>query len=291
MRSVTLSRRDFMQRAGAAGFAISGAGGLLAACGGIEGESAKRTATPSATAAVNHPKVPFERLDFANWPLYIDKQVIKDFEAETGAKVKYVEEINDNEEFFGKIRQPLASGDDIKRDIIVLTDWMAARLVRLSYVQEIDTLNRDGQIRRFTGNDYTQDLTRGNLAMAQAYSGDVIQLKAANPDLEFVIPEEGATLWSDNMLIPINAAEPYGAEAYMNYVYDPKVAAKVAAYVNYVTPVVGAKEELAKTDPKLAEDELIFPSEETLANLHPFVTLTEDEERQMTEAYQAVIGA
>ena len=119
----------------------------------------------------------------------------------------------------------------------------------------------------------------------------MIQLKASNPDLEFVIPEEGATLWSDNMLIPAGAAEPYGAEAYMNYVYDPEVAAQIAAYVNYVTPVVGAKEILAQKDPELAENELIFPSEETLANLHPFVNLTEEEEAQMTEAYQAVIGA
>ncbi len=77
----------------------------------------------------------------------------------------------------------------------------------------------------------------------------------------------------------------------MNYVYEPEVAAKIAAYVNYVTPVVGAKQVLAKSDPELAENELIFPSEDTLANLYPFVTLTEDEERQMTEAYQAVIGA
>ena len=390
MRSVTLSRRDFMQRAGAAGFAISGAGGLLAACGGIEGESAKRTATPSATAAVNHPKVPFERLDFANWPLYIDKQVIKDFEAETGAKVKYVEEINDNEEFFGKIRQPLASGDDIKRDIIVLTDWMAARLVRLSYVQEIDKknipnasnlqpglaspkwdperrfslpwqsgmtaigydkkkvgreitsyedmfdpefkgrvsmlsdardaanflllragkkpedstiddvlaaieeidkLNRDGQIRRFTGNDYTTELTKGNVWIAQAYSGDMVQLKADNPDLEFVIPEEGATIWTDNMMIPVSSENQYAAETMMNFVYDPEVAAKVAAEVNYVTPVKGAREALEASDPELAANELIFPSDETLAKLHPYVDLTEEEEKRMNEAMQAVVGA
>jgi spermidine/putrescine transport system substrate-binding protein len=161
----------------------------------------------------------------------------------------------------------------------------------LAAIEELDKANRSGQIRRFTGNDYTTDLTKGNLWITQAYSGDVIQLQADNPDLEFVIPDEGATLWSDNMLMPAKASDPYAAETYMNYVYDPQVAARIAAYVNYVTPVRGAKEELMKKDPKLAENELIFPSDETLANLHPFVNLTEDEERQMNEAMQAVVGA
>jgi spermidine/putrescine transport system substrate-binding protein len=161
----------------------------------------------------------------------------------------------------------------------------------LSAIQEIDKANRSGQIRRFTGNDYTTDLTKGNLWLCQAYSGDIIQLQADNPDLEFVIPEEGATLWSDNMLMPAKAADPYAAETYMNYVYDPAVAAKIAAYVNYVTPVRGAKEELAKTDPKLASNQLIFPSDETLAKLHPYVDLNEADERRMNEAMQAVVGA
>jgi spermidine/putrescine transport system substrate-binding protein len=382
-----LSRRDFLRRTGSAGVVLA-TPGLIAACGGIEGSAKEPSKAPT---SVNHPKGPIDELSISNWPLYIDKQVNKDFQSEFNVgEFTYTEDVNDNEEFFGKIRQPLAQDKPIGRDIVVLTDWMAARMLTLGYlepidkdnvpnfknlqpglrspvwdserqyslpwqsgmtaigvntketggpissfqdffdpkfkgrismfvdprdavnfillrdgidpaeatiddvltaVDEIDKLNRDGQIRRFTGNDYTQDLSRGNLAMAQAYSGDVIQLQKDNPDLQFVIPDEGATLWSDNMLIPAGAAEPYGAEAYMNYVYEPEVAARIAAYVNYVTPVVGAKEVLAKQDPKLAENELIFPSEETLSNLHPFVTLTEDEERQMTEAYQAVIGA
>jgi spermidine/putrescine transport system substrate-binding protein len=161
----------------------------------------------------------------------------------------------------------------------------------LAAIEELDKINRSGQIRRFTGNDYTTDLTKGNLWIVQAYSGDIIQLQADNPDLRFVIPEEGATLWSDNMLIPKGAAHPYAAEEWMNYVYEPEVAAKIAAYVNYVTPVVGAREALAKDDPKLAENQLVFPSDETLAKLHPFPTLSEDEERQMNEAMQAVVGA
>ena len=65
-----------------------------------------------------------------------------------------------------------------------------------------------------------------------------------------MIPEEGATIWTDNMLMPKNAQHYYAAETFMNYVYDPEIAAQIAAYVNYVTPVVGAKEELAKKDPE-----------------------------------------
>lgn len=386
------SRRTFVQRMGAAGFAISGASAFLAACGGIEGENegsdgAEKTATPE---AVSHPKVEFDQLNFANWPLYIEKKVLKDFEKQFGAKVKYTEEINDNEEFFGKIRQPLSAGQDIKRDIVVLTDWMAARMVRLDYVQpldkknipnaanlqpslqdptwdagrklsmpwqsgmtalgynkkkvgreirsindlfdpkfkgrvsmlsdareaanvmllrkgkkpqdatiddvlaaieEVDAENRKGQIRRFTGNDYTTDLTKGNIWIAVAYSGDMVQLKADNPDLDFVIPEEGGTIWTDNMMLPKTSKNQYAAETMINYVYDPVVAAKIAAYVNYVTPVVGAQEELAKSDPETAENPLIFPDEATLANLYPYVDLDEAEERQMNEAMQAVVGA
>ena len=385
-----ISRRTFVQRLGAAGLAVSGASTLLAACGGIEGENqdgAKKTPTPE---AVNHPKVDFDHLNFANWPYYIDKKVLKDFEKEFGAKVKYTEEINDLEEFFGKIRQPLSAGQDIKRDIVVLTDWMAARMVRLGYVQplddknipnkknlqpaladpawdkgrklslpwqsgmtgigynkkkvgreirslndlfdpkfkgrmsmlsdardasnfllmragkrpedatiddvlgaieEIDAENRKGQIRRFTGNDYTTDLAKGNLWICQAYSGDIVQLQADNPDVAFIIPEEGGTIWTDNMQIPKTSTNQYAAEVMMNYAYDPEVAAKIAAYVGFVSPVVGTREKLAESDPEMADDPLMFPDEATLANLHPYVNLNEDEEKQMNEAMQAVVGA
>ena len=119
-----------------------------------------------------------------------------------------------------------------------------------------------GQIRQFTGNNYAQLLAQGTIAACIAWSGDVIQLQFDNPDIKFVIPEAGGMLWSDNMLIPINAQHKANAEAWMNYYYDPKVAAELAAWVNYICPVDGAQEELAKTDPKLAENPLIFPSED-----------------------------
>src|SRR3954463_6744702 len=382
-----VSRRQLIRRLGAAGLTMSSAGTLLAACGGVKGTDQGGPKTTSAS----HPKTAIKELDFSNWPLYIDKKVLKNFEKQyPGSNVKYTEEINDNEEFFGKVRQQLQQGDSLNRDIVVLTDWMAARWVAAGWVEpkdkknipneknlvanlqhpkgdpnrnfslpwqsgmtaigynpkktgrklnsigdlfdpkfkgkvtmlsdphdsaglmvllagkktedagiddvlagieKINQENKKGQIRRFTGNDYTTDLAKGNVWVAVAYSGDIVQLKKNNPKLEFLIPEEGAVSFTDNMMMPQKPPHPYAAETMMNYVYDPVVAAKIAAEGNYVTPVDGAKEEAAKIDPKLAANQLIFPDAATRAKVHPYVTLTPAEERQMNEAMQKVVGA
>src|SRR3954453_1550249 len=384
----SVSRRHFVRTLGASALAVSSAGTLLAACGGTEGTD--KGGDASKPVSVTHAKTAISELDFSNWPLYIDKQVLKDFDKKYGGKTKYVEDINDNDEFNGKVQESLRRGRSIDRDIVVLTDWMVARWLRAGWIEPIDKKNvpnaknlqptlaspkfdpkrqytlpwqsgmtaigynpektgrklgsvndlfdpkfkgrvtmlqdwRDsaglvlladgkktadatldgvmgaidrlgaesdkGQIRKFTGNDYTRGFASGDLWAVLAYSGDVVQLKADNPKLEFLIPDEGALIWTDNMLIPQKPPHAYAAETMMNYVYDPAVAAKIAAYVNYVTPVRGAKEELAKTDPKLANNQLIFPDEATLAQLHPFPNLNAEDERQMNEAMQAVVGA
>jgi spermidine/putrescine transport system substrate-binding protein len=382
-----VSRRQLVKRLGAAGLTLSSAGTLLAACGGVKGTD---KGGPSKSTA-SHPKVAIKELDFSNWPLYLDKKVLKDFQkAYPGSNVKYTEEINDNEEFFGKVRQQLQRGDSLNRDIVVLTDWMAARWVNAGWVEpkdkknipneknlspnlqhpkwdpnrnfslpwqsgmsaigynptktgrklnsiadlfdpkfkgkvtmfsdphdsaglmvllagkktedatlddvlagiaKIDEENKKGQIRRFTGNDYTTDLAKGNVWVSVAYSGDIFQLKSDNPQLEFLIPDEGCVQFTDNMMMPQKPPHAYAAETMMNYVYDPKVAAKIAAYVDYVTPVVGAQAEMEKIDPKLAKNELIFPSPATQAKIHPYVNLTADEERTMNDAMQKVVGA
>lgn len=382
-----LSRRRFVGRAGAAALTLSSASALLAACGGVEGTAEG----PATDVDVTHEQVALTELDFTNWPLYIDRRTIPEFEQEFDVRVNYVEEINDNNEFFGKVREALARDQAIDRDVVVLTDYMAARWIAsnflepidrsnipnveanlvdtlrepqfdpgrnftvpwqsgmdglgynrretgreitsmadlfdpefrgrvsmlsdfhdsaslvlqmngidtedatlddvLAAIEEIDRQNQSGQIRRFTGNDYTSDLTNGNLAIAVAYSGDMIQLRADNPDLEFVIPEEGGILWTDNMMIPQKAEHPYAAEVLMNHVYQPEIAAQIARYVNYVTPVQGAREVLEQSDPDIAADELIFPSEETLASLHPYPNLSQEEENEAAEAFQQVIGA
>ena len=161
----------------------------------------------------------------------------------------------------------------------------------LGAIEKIQEESKKKQIRRFTGNDYTRALASGDLWAVVAYSGDVIQLKADNPHLEFLVPDEGALIWTDNMLMPKKVASPYAAETLMNHVYDPVVAARIAAEVNYVTPVRGAKEELEKTDPETARNELIFPTDETLAKVKQYPSLSLEDEREVTEAMQKVTGA
>ncbi len=384
-----LSRRGFIGRAGSAGLALSGLS-LLAACGGVEGTAENDGAERPAAASVNHPKTEIGNWTFANWPLYIDKKVIKDFNREFGGKCRYVEEINDNNEFYGKIRQQLEQGQPIGRDIITPTDYLAARLVRNNYIEPIDkknvpnsanlvdnltTINYDpkreyslpwqsgaiglgynvkktgreltsvkdlfdpkfkgrvtmlsepydsantvllgdgvdaskatidqilgaiekideanqtGQFRRFTGNDYTTDLAKGNVWVSLAFSGDLIQLQSDNPDLRFAYPEEGAMLFTDNMMMPAKVENPYAAETMMNYVYEPEVAATIAAYVNYISPVKGVREVLEKQSPELAENPLIFPPDDVAARLKPYPALSTGDERQMQEAMAQVTGA
>ena len=91
------------------------------------------------------------------------------------------------------------------------------------------------------------------------WSGDAVQLQADDPNIEFRMPEEGCMLWSDNMVIPIGAPNPVAAEAFMNYVYDPKNQAQIESYVNYVSPVAGTKEVLLKDDPEHRQEPADLP--------------------------------
>jgi spermidine/putrescine transport system substrate-binding protein len=385
VRNTGLSRRGFLRGVGATGAAAAGAG-LLAACGSDESSDG------SDSSGGNDDPI----LNFANWPLYIDTKrvdgvktypTLEAFQEQTGIEVSYSEPINDNEEYFAKIRPILAADKDVGVDSFVLTDWMASKLINLDWLQQLDKANipnfdnltstlksptfdpnrdysipwqsgvtaiaydstltdpvtsitdlltnpdlnggitvlkemRDtmglilldqgsdpadftedewasaietlqaakdsGQIRQFTGNNYAQLLAKGDIAACIAWSGDVIQLQFDNPNIEFVIPESGGMLWSDNMLIPINAQHKANAEAWMNYYYDPKVAAELAAWVNYICPVDGAQEEMAKTDPKLAENPLIFPSQDDYAQLSIFRALSEEEETQFAAEFQDI---
>jgi spermidine/putrescine transport system substrate-binding protein len=384
-------RRQFLTRAGSAGLVVGGLPAVLAACGGVKG-TAQETQQESAqkAAAVDHPKVAIGNWTFSNWPLYIDKKLLKQFDKRYGGHVKYLEDINDNFDFFGKVRQQLQNKQAIGRDVVVLTDYMAARWVRSGYAEPIDkrnvpnaknlvanlqSINYDpkreytlpwqsgvtgigynikktgreltsvkdlfdpkfkgrvtflsepydaaslvllgdgidcskatlsqienaidkigkandaGQIRRFTGNDYTTDLAKGNVDVCMAYSGDMIQLQSDNPDLRFAFPDEGSVQWTDNMIIPAGAAHPYAAETTMNFVYEPKIAAKLAAYVNYLSPVAGAKEILLETDPSIAKNELIFPPESVSSKFRPYPALSPADERAMQEAMAKVTGA
>jgi spermidine/putrescine transport system substrate-binding protein len=376
-----LTRHELLRR-GAAGGALLAFPSLLAACGGGGGDEGGGELK--------------DVLNFANWPLYIDIDektkkypTLEEFTKQTGIKVNYFEEINDNAEYFAKVQGPLSQGDGVDRDIFVFTDnsrfpgilvsegwvqkldkdlipnfenlvaaqasppfdpdreyslpWQSGMTGiawnedvtgpvtsieqlfedpklkgKVSMLQEMadsvglvmlangddptsvtdDTFNAaidrvqgavdSGQIVKFTGNDYAQPLTRGTFAASVAWSGDLVQLLADNPKLKWAIPTDGGMIWTDNMFIPTGGSVPT-ASTYMNYVYDPVVAAKIAAYVNYVTPVTGAKEELAKTDPETADNPLIFPDEETLSQVKQFDSAALDNDEYITK-WQEVLG-
>lgn len=371
--AVGVSRRGLLRGAGAAAFGI----GSLAALdlpffdvAGAQQDPAKcRAQDRSATD---------RSLVISNWPGYIDPKKKPDstfqvFEDRTGITVDYTDDVNDNSEFYAKVKNQLGSCAPIGRDMMVLTDWMAARMISLGWVQPlapasvpnlhqnlikplqgrawdpdlrfhapwqsgltgiaynaaktgeiksftelldnpdlkgkvtllsemrdtmafmlkvvgadphqftpdewanaIDRLRgvvASGQIRAFTGNEYTQDLAAGNIAACEAWSGDVIQLQFDNPDIKFVTPEEGLALWSDNMLVPNGAEHQANAEKWIDYYYDPQVAAKLAAWVNYICPVAGAQQAMEKVDPSLVDNKLIFPDEQTLAVTFDFMPL------------------
>jgi len=388
-----ITRRRLLRGAGTGLLGLS----FLAACGGQGLEKGGGATTRTEPAAIAKGEVS-ETLSFSNWPLYIDvnertkrRPTLDKFQKEFGTKVKYTEEINDNTEFFGKVQPQLSRGSSGGRDLFVVTDWMAARMIQLGYVQKLDktelanvdenlldalrepgfdperdfsvpwqsgmsgiayrrdltggdlesvndlfnedfkgkvtmlTEMRDsvgltmlgmgndpaeddnaaaleaiakikeasdsGQIRRFTGNDFTKDLLKGDAWVSVAFSGDSIQLQADNPDIRFLRPEEGTMLWSDNMMVPVGAPNAYTAQKMMNFVYDPEIQAEIAAYVNYVTPVQGVKELIAEDDPDLAEEPLIFPSEEDLEKLRIFRSLSAKEDDELNKAFQAVVGA
>ena len=145
-------------------------------------------------------------------------------------------------------------------------------------------------MRAFTGNEYIQDLTAGNIVACEAWSGDVISAQADNPDIKFVVPEEGLSLWSDNMLVPNKAEHQANAEKWIDYYYEPEVAAKLAAWVNYICPVEGARDEMVKIDDSLVDNPLIFPSEEDLKDTFDFMVLDEAQARKYEGEFSDVTG-
>ncbi|MFJ7772951.1 spermidine/putrescine ABC transporter substrate-binding protein [Streptomyces sp. NPDC097107] len=388
-----LTRRSLL-RASAGGALAVGGLGTLSACG-----IPAAGKTEGGVSAEDRSKEEKE-VSFSNWTEYMDVDdsgnrhpTLDAFTKRTGVKVKYTEDINDNSEFFGKIQPQLAAGQETGRDVIVLTDWLAARLIRLGWVQKLDPANlphafanlspqfrdvdwdpgraysypwqgistviaynkkaldgievktvsdlldnpklkgrvgfltemRDtvgmvlldmgkdpgrfsdddydaaiarlqkgvdrGQIRRFTGNDYTADITKGDFAACLAWAGDVVQLKADNPDVDFVIPDSGYITSSDNMLVPNKARHKTNAERLMDYYYEPGPAAQLAAYINYVCPVEGVKAELAKIDEDAANNPLIIPDKAMQARSRAFRSLSPKEETAYEEKFAKLTGA
>ncbi|MBY8872177.1 spermidine/putrescine ABC transporter substrate-binding protein [Micromonospora sp. PLK6-60] len=373
--------------------AMLAAGGALAGCGT---KGAQQTEAGCKSDDLSGTE---KKLAFSNWPQYMDvdekdeskRPTLDEFVKKSGIQVTYTEDVNDNNEFFGKVQNQLAACQSTGRDVMVLTDWMAARMIRLGWIQKLDkaklpnveanlltslrnrsfdpdsqlaipwqsglaglaynakvtkeirtvdelltrpdlkgkvtalsemrdtmglllqsnghdpanfttaqfddALNKlkkavaSKQIRKFTGNDYAPDLAKGDIAACIGWSGDVVQLGFEDEKIKFVVPESGVMLWSDNMLVPNKATHRANAEALIDYYYDPAVAAKLAAYVNYICPVQGAQAEMEKIDPDLASNPLIFPDEAMLSRSKVFMALDEKQEKEYETKFQQVIGA
>ena len=361
----------------------------IAACGG-DGDSVGGGSDSGTEVAKSGPVE--GELTISNWPGYMDtgsRNTVAEFEDKTGVTVDYVEDVNDNAEFFGKLQPQLQDGKSGGRSIFVVTDWMAKQMCDLGYLQELDhstlptvfehllpslespafdpdrkfsvpwqsgmtglmvnkklapdvksvndlfdpqykgkvtvlselrdtiplMLKADGidpseatkqqwldeidklgkavdsgQLRRFTGNDYTQDMTNENVIAAIGWSGDTSLIE--NPDVEWRMPTQGCILWSDNMVIPKGAPNTPAALEWMNFTYEPKVQADLAAYIQYVTPVTGVKqvfEQQGKT--ALANNPLIFPSDEFTKNCttQPDPPGSAEDQQEVTKAFQDVI--
>ena len=359
---------------------------VAAGCGDLENNDESSTTAPIAASGD-----PTGTLTWSNWPLYIDpgkNGTLANFEQDTGVKVDYIEDINDNQAFFAKLQPTLAEGDSEGRSLITVSDWLAAKMYDLGYLQRIDpsavpnveknlipalrnpsadperdftvpwqsgmtgiivnkelapdidsisdlfdpeykghitmlTELRDtvpmtlksmgidpdtatpeqwmeavdkikaaadsGQIRKFTGNDYIRELASGDAWASLGWSGDAVQLQADNPNIEFVMPKEGCMIWSTSLEIPVGAPNPEAAQALMNYVYDPKVQADIAEWVNYVTPVKGVKAIVRKRDPELADNQLIFPSASYTKNCTFEPVLGGQLGDDVTKAFEAVL--
>ncbi|CAB4660383.1 unannotated protein [freshwater metagenome] len=152
----------------------------------------------------------------------------------------------------------------------------------------------DGAIDAFTGNDYVSDLATGNLGAAFAWSGDVAQITRDNPDVRFVIPESGGLIWSDNFVIPKGAEHRVNATRWIDFFYDPVNAARLTAYVQYISPVVGVADELAKMGGKAAlliNDPLVVPTSGMLDSVANFGILNSSDADAMDERFALLRGA
>ena len=211
--------------------------------------------------------------------------------AATGRDIKTIDDMWDPA-FKGKVSMFSDSQDGL--GMIMLSQGGSPTDPNTESVQKAVDLVREqkdkGQIRRFTGNDYADDLAAGNIAVAQAYSGDVVQLQADNPDLEFIVPESGGTTFVDTMVIPYTTKNQKAAEAWINYVYDRANYAKLVAFVQYVPVLSDMTEELDKVDPEAAKNPLINPPKDVLDKVKGWAPLTDEQTQEYNTLYAAVTG-
>jgi len=179
----------------------------------------------------------------------------------------------------------------LEKGIDITSETSLTEDAYLGVIEDIKALSADGRIKAFAGNEYTDGFKSKDYVAGLVWSGDVIQmnLSAGYEQYGFFLPEKsGGTISADVFTIPMGATHKANAEKLIDYYYDPEIAALLAAWVNYITPVVGAYEEAIKIDPELAENKLIFPDEQFLSLTHAFRALSAQEEQSFATAWGRV---
>jgi spermidine/putrescine transport system substrate-binding protein len=388
------SRRDVLRLMGAAG-----AGLALSACG-VKGQGGKEKVTQTEVQKYWAGKTGTGKLSWANWPGYMedDHSTIKAFEKATGIKVDYKEVIQEMGPWFGKIQAPLAAGQSIGFDLMVMTNGIQLEQARqLGYLAPLDQSRlknfqanagptfknpsydpgnaftvpyesgitgiayntkyvkeeitsiaqlfdpkykgrvgmmgdsqelgnfgmfllgidpekstqadwekaaaklreqRDkGIVRKYYNQDYVDAVSKGDVWMTMAWSGDVYSM--TSPDVRFAIPKEGGTIWTDNMCIPKTAGNPVDAITLMDWLYVPANNAPLTEFVNYITPVPGVKQIVAadaakatgqekKDLTRLSTSPLVFPSEADMQRLRRYRRLTQAEETRYQKIFEPI---
>lgn len=189
-------------------------------------------------------------------------------------------------------------GMGIKPEKSTPADWQRA-------ADKLKAQRDAGIVRKYYDQSYIQALSKGETSLSMAWSGDIFQanLSAGNQDLKFVIPQEGGIIWTDNMCIPLGASHPVDAITYMNWVYQPRVAATMAESIEYITPVPSAQTFIAQDAAaattaasrasllELSQDPAIFPSQAVLAKTSYYRVLNSAETTQWNDIFNAVIIA
>ncbi|GAA4138734.1 spermidine/putrescine ABC transporter substrate-binding protein [Actinomadura keratinilytica] len=394
LRGLTRPRRDVLRVLGAAG-----AGLALAACG-VQGQGGKQDVTRSQVERYWAGKTRNGRLSWANWPGYMedDRATLKAFEKATGIEVEYKEVIQETASWFGRIQAPLAAGQSIGFDLMVMTNGIQLEKARqLGYLAPLDhsrlktfaanagpgftnpsydpgntftvpyvsgitgiayntryvdeeitsiaqlfdarykgrvgmladsqelgnfgmfligvdpekstpadweraaerlRRQRDaGIVRKYYEQDYIDAVSKGDVWLTMAWSGDVYSL--AGPDVRFAVPEEGGTIWTDNLCIPKTAANPVDAITMMDWLYDPENNAPLTEFINYITPVPAVRTVIAEHARKAGGEEkkelerlgsspLVFPAADDMARLRHYRRLTQDEETRYQKIFEPI---
>jgi spermidine/putrescine transport system substrate-binding protein len=209
-----------------------------------------------------------------------------------GGEVESIEQLFTDEQLKGKVALLTDVGDTVGSTMLSM-DIDPATFTAAQFGRAMDRLTEvkeSRQLKGFTGNEYISGLLSGDIAACLAYSGDMVQLQADYPNLGFTLPSVGHIVWSDNFVIPRYARHRTNAEKLINYYYDPEVMADVESWVNYISPVVGSQEALLESDPETANNELIFPSEQTLGRSSIFRGFTAKEDIELNAAFARLVG-